>query len=176
MKKNLLSILVLALVLVNVILSAVMMFSVISTNKKTAALVNSVASILNLEMPQPGEEEKVVPMSDLAFWNLEGKMIIPLKKAEGETGKTSYLVLEGVAFSMNTKEKGYKTYGEDVAAGSYASVIKDEITNVVSEHTADECANNFDGIRNEILKSVQDLFDKDFIYSVAISSRQIQQQ
>ena len=44
MKKNLLSVLVLALVLVNVILSAVMMFSVLSTNKKTAALVNSVAS------------------------------------------------------------------------------------------------------------------------------------
>lgn len=68
MKKNLLSVLVLALVLVNVILSAVMMFSVLSTNKKTAALVNSVTSILSLELEQPGaEEQREVPMSDLAF-------------------------------------------------------------------------------------------------------------
>lgn len=174
MKKNLLSVLVLALVLVNVILSAVMMFSVLSTNKKTAALVNSVASILNLEMVQPGEEEKVVPMSDLSFWNLEGKMTIPLRNVEGDDGKPHYLVLDGVAFSMNTKEKGYKTYGEDVLAGAYASVIKDEITSVVSERSLEECTNNFEEIRDEILTRVKALFDKDFIYSVAISNRQVQ--
>ncbi len=175
MKKNLLSVLVLALVLVNVILSAVMMFSVLSTNKKTAALVNSVTSILSLELEQPGgEEQQEVPMSDLAFWNLEGKMTIPLSSAEDEGGKPHYLVLEGIAFSMNTKEKGYKTYGEDVTAGAYASVIKDTISSVVSAHTLDECNNNFEEIRNEILESVKALFDKDFIYGVAISSRQTQ--
>jgi len=175
MKKNLLSVLVLALVLVNVILSAVMMFSVLSTNKKTAALVNSVASILSLELEEPGaEEQREVPMSDLAFWNLEGKMTIPLANVEGDDGKIHYLVLEGIAISMNTKEKGYKTYGEDVEAGSYASVVKDTITSVVSEHTVDECNNNFEEIRNEILERVKALFDKDFIYSVVISSRQVQ--
>ena len=170
MKKNLLSVLVLALVLVNVILSAVMMFSVLSTNKKTAALVNSVASILSLELEKPGSEEaKQVPMSDLAFWNLEGKMTIPLKNEEGDD-KPHYIVFDGVAFSMNTKEKGYKTYGEDVSAGNYASVI----TSVVSSYTVEECTNNFEEIREEILKRVQGLFDKEFIYSVAISGRQIQ--
>lgn len=175
MKKNLLSVLVLALVLVNVILSAVMMFSVLSTNRKTAALVNSVASILNLELEEPGaEEEQEVPMSDLAFWNLEGKMTIPLRNAEGDSGKPRYIVLDGVAISMNTKEKGYKTYGEDVVAGNYASVIKDTITSVVREHTAEECDNNFEEIRKEILENVKALFDKDFIYSIAISDRTVQ--
>ncbi len=174
MKKNLLSVLVLALVLVNVILSAVMMFSVLSTNKKTAALVNSVTSILNLELDKPGtEEQQEVPMSDLAFWNLEGKMTIPLANEEGDE-KPHYLVLEGIAISMNTKEKGYKTYGEDVAAGSYASVIKDAISSVVSGHTIEECSNNFEEIRDEILESVKALFDKDFIYGVVISNRQVQ--
>lgn len=172
MKKNLLSVLVLALVLVNVILSAVMMFSVLSTNRKTAALVNSVASILNLELEQPGAEaEKDVPMSDLAFWNVEGKITIPLVSHDG---KNHFIVFEEVAISMNTKEKGYKTYGEDVIAGVYASVIKDAITNTVNQYTVDECTNNFDAIKDEILKNVKDLFDKDFIYSIAISNRQIQ--
>lgn len=175
MKKNLLSVLVLALVLVNVILSAVMMFSVLSTNKKTAALVNSVASILNLETEKTGgEEQQEVPMSDLAFWNLEGKMTILLKNVEGDDGKPHYIILDGVAFSMNTKEKGYKTYGEDVIAGNYASVIMDQITSVVSEHTVEECTNDFDSIKDEILKEVKTLFDKDFIYGIAISGRQVQ--
>lgn len=172
MKKNLLSVLVLALVLVNVILSAVMMFSVLSTNRKTAALVNSVASILNLELEQPGAEaEKEVPMSNLSFWEIEGKMTIPLVS---DDGKNHFVVLEGVAFSMNTKEKGYKTYGEDVAAGVYASVIKDAITSTVNQYTVEECTNNFDAIKAEILANVKQLFDKDFIHSIAISNRQIQ--
>ena len=38
MKKNLLSILILVLLIVNIALTSVMMISVISTNKKTAAL------------------------------------------------------------------------------------------------------------------------------------------
>lgn len=175
MKKNLLSVLVLALVLVNVILSAVMMFSVLSTNKKTASLVNSVASILNLELEKPGAEEvKEVPMSNLVFWNLDGKMTIPLKNVEGDDGKAHFIILEEVAFSMDTKAKGYKTYGEDVLAGSYASVIKDTITSTVSQYTVEECTNNFDMIKDEILRKVQALFDKDFIYSVAIPRGMIQ--
>ena len=36
------------------------------------------------------------------------------------------------------------------------------------------CSNNFEEIRDEILESVKALFDKDFIYGVAISSRQVQ--
>lgn len=172
MKKNLLSVLVLALVLVNVIFSAVMMFSVLSTNRKTAALVNSVASILSLELEQPGtEEEKEVPMSDLAFWSVEGKITIPLRS---DDGKNHFIVFEEIAISMNTKEKGYKTYGEDMAAGVYSSVILDEITNTVNKYTVDDCTNNFDAIKDEILKNVQGLFDKEFIYGIAISNRQIQ--
>ena len=144
MKKNLLSVLVLALVLVNVILSAVMMFSVLSTNKKTAALVNSVASILNLETEKTGgEEQQEVPMSDLAFWNLEGKMTIPLKNVEGDDGKPHFIVLDGVAFSMNTKEKGYKTYGEDVTAGNYASVITFSYTHLTLPTKLKRCSSRW---------------------------------
>lgn len=171
MKKNLLTVLVLALVLVNVILTAVMMFSVMSTNRKTAALVDNVAAILNLELEQPGEEEEEkVSMADLAFWNLSDKMTIPLLS---DDGKNHYIVFE-VAFSMNTKAKGYKKYGEDVAAGTYESVVKDVITNTVNKYTVADCTNRFDTIKAEILKNVQDLFDQEFIHSVAISGMQIQ--
>ena len=53
-------------------------------------------------------------------------------------------------------------------------MIKDAISSVVSGHTIEECSNNFEEIRDEILESVKALFDKDFIYGVAISSRQVQ--
>ena len=50
MKKNLISVIILALLIVNVVLTAIMMFSVTSASQKTAALVDNIASALDLEL------------------------------------------------------------------------------------------------------------------------------
>ena len=58
MKKNLLTIVILALLLVNIALTAVMMISVTTTNNKTANLVTTIATVMNLELTGgPGSEE-----------------------------------------------------------------------------------------------------------------------
>ena len=65
MKKNLLSVLILVLLVVNIILSVVMMTSVIGTNKKTGELITSIASVLKIELYNPGGVAVTdVPMSD----------------------------------------------------------------------------------------------------------------
>ena len=46
MKKNLISVIILALLIVNVVLTAIMMFSVTSASRKTAALVDNIAWFL----------------------------------------------------------------------------------------------------------------------------------
>ena len=50
MKKNLISIIILALLIVNIVLTAIMMFSVTTTNRKTAALVGDIASAISLDL------------------------------------------------------------------------------------------------------------------------------
>ena len=54
MKKNLLSVLILVLMIVNIAMSAVMMISVTGTNQKTAALMDSIGTAMNLEWNGPG--------------------------------------------------------------------------------------------------------------------------
>ena len=49
MKRNLLSILILALLLVNTILTGVMMFSLATTNAKTAKLISDISAAMKLE-------------------------------------------------------------------------------------------------------------------------------
>jgi flagellar FliL protein len=71
---------------------------------------------------------------------------------------------------MNTKNKDYKTYGEQVSAGEMDTLIMDTINSVVGAHTVDECRNDMDGLKEEILEAVQGLFQSDFIYKVSISS------
>ena len=66
MKKNLLSVLILVLMIVNIALSAVMMTNVISTNKKTAELMDSIGVAMNLELYTPGAGPEV-SLSDSVY-------------------------------------------------------------------------------------------------------------
>ena len=54
MKKNLVSIMILALLIVNIVLTSIMMFSITSTNRKTASLVGDVASAISLDLQGSG--------------------------------------------------------------------------------------------------------------------------
>ena len=175
MKKNLLTIIVIALLIVNIVLTGILMISIMGTNKKTADLVSDIAAVLSLELGVEEEEEVVeIPMSQQFIWNLSDKLEIPLQSedildAEGKvTGKKDhYVVFESIAFSLDTKAKGYKEYGENIA--NYESMVRDAVTTTVSKHTIDDCRNDFDTIRKEVLEAVRALFDKEFVYNVAIS-------
>lgn len=74
-----------------------------------------------------------------------------------------------VSLSINKKSKDYKTYGNSDTLSGYENLIKDAITATVSAHTEEECSEDMEGLKEEILKSIQDLFQSDFIYKVAIS-------
>lgn len=168
MKKNLMSILILALLVVNVVLTGITMFSVTATNRKTAALVNDIASVLSLELSdgQENSEDVVnVSMEDTVPYAIEDEMTIMLK--QGEDGKDHYAVVS-VSLAMNSKDKGYKTFGETI--GTNESLIKGEINDVFASHTLEEIRGNEDQIQNEILTRIQNMFDSQFVYKVTFSS------
>lgn len=166
MKKNLMSVLILALVLVNTILTAILAIAVVPSVKKTNHLVDSVASAVKLELnSENGTKASSVPMDQLATYDIEDEMTINLKP--GEDGKDHYVVLKA-SISMDTKNKGYKNYGESIS--EKASIIKNEINSVVSSHTYEEFRDDQQGVQDEILKNLQTLYDSDFIVSVGFSS------
>lgn len=163
MKKNILSVLILALLVVNIALTGIMMFGVMSTNKKTAALIDNIATVMNLEWTTPGEEQEVqISLADTATHDVTGELTIPLSGGEKQT-----YIMFSVSLLMNTKGDGYKDYGETI--GERESLIKDAITSVVSKYTEAECRNDFDAIKQEMLESIQKLFQSDFIYKIAIN-------
>ena len=56
MKKNILSVIIAALTVINVILTAIMFFVMLPTFQKTNNLITQVASVLNLELDQGDSE------------------------------------------------------------------------------------------------------------------------
>ena len=162
MKKNLLTVLILALLIVNLILTSVMMVSVMGTNKKTSRLVGDIASVMNLSLTQPGQEDKnqEVSLADTQTYDLSGTMTIPLSDG-------GYILFD-VSLSMNKKHKDYKKYGGENIQ-SWESLIKVKVNSVVSERTTEQCRGDLEGLKTDILLELQDLFQSDFIYNVGIS-------
>lgn len=165
MKKNLISIIILALLIVNIVLTAIMMFSVTGTNQKTATLVGDISSALALDLTGPADEVEVkeeVGIADTVPYKIENPLTITLKATED--GKPRYFVTS-VSFAMNSKHKDYKKYGEKISEKE--DLIKNVIYEVLGTYTMDELrADNNEEASAEILSRVQQLYDSDFIFKV----------
>lgn len=166
MKKNLISILILALLVVNVALTAVMMFSFTSANKKTSALVTNIATVLNLELEgdKGAEEDATVQMADAVSYDIPDKLTVPLKV--GVDGKQHYCLVS-VSFLMNSKHEDYATLSETFTGNS--SYNKSMIVEIFGGHTLEEAQTNPEALKAEILKAFQNEYNSTFIYKVAFS-------
>ena len=168
MKRNLLSIIILALLVVNIVLSAIMMVTVSSASRKTAALVADISAIIGLEingLPASDVGTTNVTMADTAVYNITDEMTIPLKSDEDGT---SHYAVGNVSLSLNTKHADYKTYNEETLATS-EGIIKDIIYSVMGKYTKDEAQSNSEQIKSEILEKLREKFDSEVIYGVSFN-------
>ena len=173
MKKNLLTIVILALLLVDLVLTGITMFSLVSANKKTMALVDDIAAALSLDLSSSADEEAeadaTISMADTAVYNIEDAMTIALKP--GADGADHY-ALVSVSFSLNMTDPDYETYQPMLAEKE--SKIKSEIIDVIGSYTKEEAMNNSDVIEAAILERVQNMFNSKFVYEAYFRDEKFQ--
>ena len=79
MKKNLLTVIILALVLVNLILTAVLAFSVIPQTKKSNELIDQVCAAINIELEGgQNKDSSAVPIEEIAVYNITDNFTVNL--------------------------------------------------------------------------------------------------
>ena len=163
MKKNLILVIILALVLVNIVLTGIMMMSTMSANNKTKTLINDIATVLDLEMsPKTDNGAPAGPsLLDTDTYNIEDEMVIAL--SHGEDG-TDHYAMVSVSLSIDKTNPDYATMMPLVSTNE--SKIKSVIIDVVSAYTKDQATAQTKDIQREILKKVQELFGSQFIYEV----------
>lgn len=165
MKKNMLSVLILALLIVNVALTSIMMFTMMGTNKKTAKLIDGISTALSLEITDPSmegvEAEAEVAMEDIKVHQIPDQLTIGL--AKGADGKSHYCIVS-ISLSLNTKDPDYEKYSATLADNE--DMIKDKIFQVVGSHTIEEAESNTDGLREEILEAIQQMYGSKFVYNI----------
>lgn len=170
MKKNLMSVIILALVLANLILTAVLAFTIIPQTKKSNELIDQVCAAINIELEGgQNKDSSAIPIEDVEVYNITDSFTVNL--ASSGDGK-KHLAVFSVGLSMNTKSEGYETYGGADGLTEKETIIRSEINSIVSSYTLDEF--NADGqkaVKAEILEAMQDMFGgQDFIVAVNFSS------
>lgn len=168
MKRNLISVIILAFSIINFILLAIIVFTVIPTNKKTDNLITSIAGIIDTSLENAGEDKvEQVPLSDQVIYTSQEDSTITLKSE----GDDKHYVQVRLAIALNKKSRDFKTFdpSADTGIGSYESAIQSAVRSEIEKYTPEECTNNAEQIETNCKQAVKDLFDSDVIYDVTFS-------
>ncbi|MBQ8982873.1 MAG: flagellar basal body-associated FliL family protein [Lachnospiraceae bacterium] len=169
MRKNLISVIILALCIVNLVLNALMVFVFVPSIKKTDNLVTEIAAILNLELEknEEGDGKTNVAIADAATYNLSDNTTIPLKN-DG-SGTPHYAVL-GISISMDSSSKDYATVSATMA--NTESWVVDVTRGIVQDYTYAEIqdAEIQNIIKQEIVNGLNEKYQTDIIYDINFST------
>ena len=173
MKKNMLTIIILALLVVNIIMTAIMMFTVIPANKKTIGLVDEIAGAIKLDAAgygtagtPTGSAGSNVSLADSATYSIEDQQTFQLKK--GEDGESHYVVCK-VALLMNKTSDDYVQFGPTIESGTEDPRILNAMSEVVQGYSYEDVeALGQTGLQEAVLEKLQSIFGN-FVYQVALS-------
>ena len=166
MKKNLMSVIILALVLANLVLTALLIFTVLPETKKANQMIDAVCSAISLELNSSGGSN-VGNIDQIVTYDINGGEPMSMN-LRSEDGKSHYAVIE-ISLSLNKESEYYTKYSPEVLAEK-ESIIKNDINLIIVQHTKEELISNPAAIQQEILEDMQSLFGADYVIGVSFPS------
>lgn len=168
MKKNIFSVIITALTVINVVLTAIMFFVMLPTFQKTNNLITQVASVLNLELDADADAnaDSNYSLSDLEPITVDfGDSQQNYNLKTGDDGKDHYATLSGYVLNLNKSSDEYdKSLSETITNNQ--SQITGIISSVIQSHTKEEATQEL--IQKEALEKIQDLLDSKVAVSLIL--------
>lgn len=165
MKKNLISVIILALTLANVVLSALLVFTILPETKKANQLIEDVCSAIDLELNSGAASgTSNVPLDKVEVFTINAGESMTLNFKTGSDGSNHYAVLKS-SLSLNTTSDNYATYSPEVLT-TKEDLIKSTITQAFGKYTIEAYRQNPEAVKSDILKELQNMFGKDYIVGI----------
>ncbi len=166
MKKNMLSVLIVLLCVVNLTLTAYMVFTVVPNAQRTDTLITKILQLIDLELesPLPTDINVDYSIDDVEKYVLDE---ITCNLTKGEDGKAHYAKVNA-SLTINTTNKDYERLNPKV------EMMKTDITSIVntrvSQFTFEELSmiETKTQVKEKILEDVQSLFNSRFIVDVTV--------
>ncbi len=175
MKKSMLNVITLALVLINLILTVILTFSLVSTNTRTNNLIKKVAQIIDLDsagMAANGSQTGTsVNIDDIEYIEVTSGDSSSITVSYTDGGKTHYVVLR-VTIGLNKKARDYEAKSTSINNGM--KLIVSQITTEALKYSYNDVTKNKTTIENNLLTALQDQFETEAIVSVTLSEILVQ--
>lgn len=170
MKKNLITVVILALVVVNLVLTAVLTITIIPETQKANELITKVCSAIDLDLVAGDTAGSLaINVENMVDYPVNSGTALTINLKDSGDGEAHYAVL-GVSLSMDNQNEDYAKFAPDGSLTAYDNILSDTINKTVAGHTIDEMRNNEEGVKEEILEAVQTLFKSSFVVRVNFSS------
>lgn len=166
MKKSLITLVTLALVLVNLVLTGVMALRIVPEITNVNNLIGRISQAIDLDIAS-GDEftgSSNVSIQNITPWPVPDKLTINLRK--DVDGQQHFAVIS-VTLSLNNNSEKFAEYSD---LTPYAGIIENEIISVVSSYTMDELRDDIEGCQKAIRDRLNTLFEGDLVAAVAFSS------
>ena len=155
MKKNILAIIILAATIVNITLSAIMLFTVVPKAQRTDELIQKIVAILNLELENPDASDYAeIPFENREVYAIAEEQTINLARAEGDS-KNRYAFVT-ITLLINNKSADYKTIQPKLAS------FEPRIISMVSEEVSAYTIETIIGSKEEICEKVLQVLRREF--------------
>ena len=165
MKKNLMTVIILALVFANFVLTAIMMFTIIPTTQKANELITKVCEAIDLELNSGAATGlSNLPIDQIATYNVSSGEKMTVNLAGGD----NYAVV-AVSLSINKESERYKKATTEILTEQEA-IVKDTINQIIRQYTKDEFLENTQQVQDEICKILQETYGVDYIVGVNFAS------
>lgn len=175
MKKSTLNIIILALVLVNLVLTVVLTFSLVSTSGKTNALITKIAALIDLDIASSsGSDDNTDSpgIDDIEVLDvMNGDTVKITVSLNDKSGKVHYAVVSGT-ITLNKKAKDYDKIKPSIDTNM--KLIAGTVSSTISKYSYENIIPQKETIANQITKELQDLFKSDVIYNFSFVDYQVQ--
>ena len=164
MKKNLITVIILALCVVNLVLNIMIVFVCMPSAKKTNKLITEIASVLNLEL-EGSNGEKVVDLENIGTYSVEAQVI----NLKDDGSDTKHYVQVGLTLELDKSSDDYEKLNTVLAEAQ--GPVFDEVRNVIEGYTYEEVNNQEtkEKIKKQILSNLQKKYATSCIYRVSFS-------
>lgn len=161
MKKNLMTVIILALVFANFVLSAIMMFTILPQTQKANEMIKKVCEAIDLELNSGAATGlSNLPVSQIEVYDVAEGDTMTVNLADG-----SYAVIS-IAISVNNQSEEYEE-GTTTPLSTKESLIKDAVREIVGKYTKDELNASSEAAKAEILKILKQDFGAEYVVGVS---------